>query len=125
MNDSRLDEPEAGLHGSRPLITTALDYGLFLAYVLGLDDERWHDQWLAWGAGWGLEVGPPCFGWQWGLNPDASHFVIGCPKTGDGSWSSLTMRTTDARSIDRWWQESFRAPIRRSRWRITRPLFVS
>ena len=125
MNDSRLDEPEAGLHGSRPLITTALDYGLFLAYVLGLDDERWHDQWLAWGAGWGLEVGPPCFGWQWGLNPDASHFVIGCPKTGDGSWSSLTMRTTDAGSIDRWWQESFRALIRRSRWRITRPLFVS
>ncbi len=85
MNDSRLDEPEAGLHGSRPLITTALDYGMFLAYVLGLNDERWHDQWLAWGAGWGLEVGPPCFGWQWGLNPDASHFVIGCPKTGDGS----------------------------------------
>ncbi len=89
MSDTRLDEPEAGLHGSRPLITTALDYGLFLAYVLGLDDERWHvqcriDDQLAWGAGWGLEIGPPCFGWQWGLNPDASHFVIGCPKTGDG-----------------------------------------
>lgn len=64
MSDSRLDEPEAGLHGNRPLITTALDYGLFLAYVLGLDDERWQvqcriDDQLAWGAGWGLEIGPP------------------------------------------------------------------
>jgi CubicO group peptidase (beta-lactamase class C family) len=42
MSDSQLDQPEAGLYGSRPLIITALDYGLFLAYVLGLDDERWH-----------------------------------------------------------------------------------
>jgi hypothetical protein len=49
------------LYGSRPLIITALDYGLFLAYVLGLDDERWHvqcriDDRLAWAAGWGLEM---------------------------------------------------------------------
>lgn len=89
MSDSRLDEPEEGLHGYRPLITTARDYGLFLAYVLGLDDERWQvqiviDDQLAWGAGWGLELGELCFGWQWGLNPGASHFVIGCPRSGDG-----------------------------------------
>jgi CubicO group peptidase (beta-lactamase class C family) len=89
MRDSRLDEPAEGRHGFRPLITTAHDYGLFLAYVLGLDDERWQvqcqiDEQLAWGAGWGLELGGLCLGWQWGLNVDASHFVIGCPSTGDG-----------------------------------------
>jgi CubicO group peptidase (beta-lactamase class C family) len=89
MSDSHLDEPEEGFHGYRPLITTARDYALFLAYALGLDDERWQvqcriDDRLAWGAGWGLEVGAPSFGWQWGLNPDGSHFVIGCPSSGDG-----------------------------------------
>ena len=89
MSDSWLDAPEQGLHGYRPLMTTARDYGLFLAYVLGIDDERWHiqcriDEQLAWGAGWGLEIGESRFGWQWGLNPDASHFVIGCPSSGDG-----------------------------------------
>jgi hypothetical protein len=60
-----------------------------LAYVLGLNDERWRvqiriDDQLAWGAGWGLEIGPPLHAWQWGLNPDGSHFVIGCPSAGDG-----------------------------------------
>jgi hypothetical protein len=24
------------------------------------------------------------YGWQWGLNDDASNFVIGCPSTGIG-----------------------------------------
>jgi CubicO group peptidase (beta-lactamase class C family) len=89
MSDTRLDEPEEGLHGYRQLITTARDYGLFLAHVLGLDDERWQvqsriDDQLAWGAGWGLETGSSCFAWQWGLNAAASHFVIGCPSTRDG-----------------------------------------
>ena len=89
MHDSRLDEPEPGFHGYRPLLTTAADYGRFLAHVLTIDDERWQvqhriDDELAWGAGWGLEVGPPVFGWQWGQNLDASSFVIGCPSTGDG-----------------------------------------
>ncbi len=89
MRDSRLDGPVEGRHGLRPLITTAQDYGLFVAYVLGLDDERWQvqcqiDEQLAWGAGWGLELGVLRFGWQWGLDADASHFVIGCPSTGDG-----------------------------------------
>ncbi len=54
-----------------------------------MDDQRWEPLWqiddeLAWGAGWGLELGPPVYGWQWGLNEDASNFVIGCPTTGDG-----------------------------------------
>jgi CubicO group peptidase (beta-lactamase class C family) len=89
MHDSRLDDPEPGFHGYRPLLTTARDYATFLAHVLTLDDERWRPQWtiddeLAWGAGWGLELGPRVHGWQWGSNDDASNFVIGCPSTGDG-----------------------------------------
>ncbi len=90
MDDSYLTpEPEAGFHGYRPLMTTAADYGRFLAHVLRLADARWQPLWpidaeLAWGAGWGIEVGPPVYGWQWGQNPDASNFVIGCPSTGDG-----------------------------------------
>ena len=87
MSATRFDEP--GANGSRPLYTTAADYGRFLAHVLAINDERWVpqvviDHELAWGAGWGLEVGPPRYGWQWGLDPGVSHFVIGCPDTGDG-----------------------------------------
>jgi CubicO group peptidase (beta-lactamase class C family) len=93
MNESCLGDPEPGFHGYRPLLTTAADYGRFLAHVLRLDDARWEPLWridseLAWGAGWGIELGPPLHGWQWGLNDDASNFVnnfvIGCPSTGDG-----------------------------------------
>ena len=89
MSDTRLDEPEPGFHGFRALLTTATDYGRFLARVLAIDDQRWEPQWriddeLAWGAGWGLELGPPVYGWQWGSNPDARNFVIGCPTNGDG-----------------------------------------
>jgi CubicO group peptidase (beta-lactamase class C family) len=74
MNDSRLDEPEKDPRGSQPLITTARDYGLFLAFVLRLHGERWQvqcriDDQLAWGAGWGLEIGPQRFAWQWGSTP--------------------------------------------------------
>jgi CubicO group peptidase (beta-lactamase class C family) len=89
MTDSYLAEPEPGFHGYRPLMTTAADYGRFLAHVLRVDDERWQPVWriddkLAWSAGWGIELGPPLHGWQWGQNDDASNFVIGCPSTGDG-----------------------------------------
>jgi CubicO group peptidase (beta-lactamase class C family) len=89
MGDSVVDGPEPGLHGHRPLLTTAADYGRFLAHVLALADERWTpqhaiDDELAWGLGWGLELGPAVCGWQWGLDHDAAHFVIGCPATGDG-----------------------------------------
>ena len=89
MPDTRFDAPEPGFHGSRPLLTTATDYGRFLAHVLTIDDVRWEPQWriddeLAWGAGWGLETTSPVFGWQWGLDLDAGNFVIGCPATGDG-----------------------------------------
>ena len=89
MHRSYLADPEPGFHGSRPLMTTAADYGRFLGHVLRIDDARWQPLWriddeIAWGAGWGLEIGPPVYGWQWGLNDDASNFVIGCPSTGNG-----------------------------------------
>jgi CubicO group peptidase (beta-lactamase class C family) len=89
MRSTRFGQPAPSDHGGRPLLTTAGDYGRFLAHVLAIDDERWRPQWpiddeLAWGAGWGLEVGPPVYGWQWGLDPGVSNFVIGCPSTGDG-----------------------------------------
>jgi hypothetical protein len=89
MGQSCLADPEPGFHGYRPLLTTAADYGRFLAHVLGIHDVRWQPLWpiddeLAWGAGWGIELGPPIHGWQWGLNDDANNFVIGCPSTGDG-----------------------------------------
>jgi len=89
MLDTCFDDPEPGYHGYRPLLTTARDYGLFLAHVLSIHDERWQPQWviddrLAWGLGWGLELEVPVHGWQWGSNPDASNFVLGCPATGDG-----------------------------------------
>jgi CubicO group peptidase (beta-lactamase class C family) len=89
MEESRLGVPEPGLYGYRPLLTTAADYGRFLAHVLRLDDARWQPLWpiddeLAWGAGWGIELGPPRCGWQWGLNEDVNNFVIGRPATGDG-----------------------------------------
>lgn len=89
MRRSRFDEPEPGYHGYRPLITTAHDYGTFLAHTLAVHDDRWRPQWviddqLAWGLGWGLELDPPVHGWQWGANPQASNFVLGCPERGDG-----------------------------------------
>jgi CubicO group peptidase (beta-lactamase class C family) len=89
MGRTCLGDPQPGFHGYRPLLTTAADYGRFLAHVLRLDDVRWQPLWriddeLAWGAGWGIELGPPLYGWQWGLDDDASNFVIGCPSTGDG-----------------------------------------
>ena len=89
MKESRLGDPEPAFHGYRPLVTTAADYGRFLAHVLRFDDARWQPLWpideeLAWSAGWGIEFGRPLCGWQWGLNDDANHFVIGRPSTGDG-----------------------------------------
>ncbi|HEY3834289.1 MAG TPA: serine hydrolase domain-containing protein [Acidimicrobiia bacterium] len=89
MAASRFGAPEVEFHHNRPLFTTAGDYARFLAHVLAIDDERWRpqcpiDDELAWGAGWGLELGSPVWGWQWGQNDDASNFVIGCPSSGNG-----------------------------------------
>ena len=45
MTESRLDDPEPGYHGYRPLLTTARDYGVFLAHVLSRDADRWDARW--------------------------------------------------------------------------------
>jgi CubicO group peptidase (beta-lactamase class C family) len=89
MNDSAFERASSGFRGYRPLLTSAADFGRFLAQVLSINDERWEpqcriDDELAWGAGWGLELGDRLYGWQWGLTADVSHFVIGCPATGHG-----------------------------------------
>lgn len=89
MPGTHFREPEPGFHGLRPLFTTGPDFGRFLAHALTLHDERWKpqvriDDELAWGAGWGLELGLLLRGWQWGSNADAANFVIGVPATGDG-----------------------------------------
>lgn len=104
MNDSWFGSPELEFHGSRPLMTTGADYARFVGHVLAIDDERWEPQWriddeLAWGVGWGLELGPPVCGWQWGADHDASNFVIGCPSTGDGV--VVLTDAVDARSFYR------------------------
>ena len=69
------------------MLTTAKDYGRFLAHVLTIDDVRWEPEWriddeLAWGAGWGLETTVPVFGWRWGLDLDAGELRHRVP--GDG-----------------------------------------
>jgi CubicO group peptidase (beta-lactamase class C family) len=89
MRDSGLDDPEPGYHGYRQLLTTASDYARFLSQVLAGDASRWDDRWpidgeLAWGSGWGIELGPRLCVWQWGSNEHAKNFVIGCPETGAG-----------------------------------------
>lgn len=101
MNSSFFDAPEPGYHGLRPLMTTARDYATFLAFVLGVKDDRWAVHWpvtdrIAWGLGWGLELGHHTYAWQWGANADASNFVLGSPSTRDG----VVVFTDSARGVD-------------------------
>lgn len=111
MTATALGPPEPGYHGYRPMTTTAADYARFLGHVLAIDDDRWRpqcriDDELAWGAGWGLELGEPRCGWQWGFDAGASNFVIGCPATGDG----VVVLTDDAGGVGR---DRYRAVVER------------
>ena len=86
----RFDAPVAGT----TLLTTAGDYGRFLAALL--NDERAlrtiqsspvpvpAAPGLAWGLGWGLaSAGPHPLLWHWGSNPGFRSFVMAAPDTGD------------------------------------------
>lgn len=86
----RFDAPVAGT----TLLTTAGDYGRFLAALL--NDERTlrtiqsapvpvpDAPCLAWGLGWGLaHAGAHPLLWHWGSNPGFRSFVMAAPDTGD------------------------------------------
>ena len=45
MVASYLADPEPGFHGYRPMMTTASDYGRFLAHALRCHDQRWDALW--------------------------------------------------------------------------------
>jgi len=86
----RFDAPVAGT----TLLTTAGDYGRFLAALL--NDQRMlrsiqsapvpvpKAPGLAWGLGWGMaNAGPHPLLWHWGSNPGFRSFVMAAPDTGD------------------------------------------
>jgi len=90
MRPPRFDAPVAGT----TLLTTAGDYGRFLAALL--NDERAlrtiqsapvpvpDAPGLAWGLGWGLaNAGPRRLLWHWGSNPGFRSFVMAAPESGD------------------------------------------
>jgi len=66
------------------LFTTAPDYLRFLHYCLVQEQRMFEqqariDEQLAWGLGWGIEVGADKAVWQWGNDPGYKNFVIGLP----------------------------------------------
>lgn len=71
------------------LFTTAPDYLRFLDHCL-VNEQRMFvqhaqiDEELAWGLGWGIEIGEEKAVWQWGDDPGYKNFVIGRPVQGVG-----------------------------------------
>ena len=66
------------------LFTTAPDYVRFLGHCLARGQAMFVpqapiDQKLAWGLGWGIEIGEDNAVWQWGDDPGYKNFVIGRP----------------------------------------------
>lgn len=71
------------------LFTTAPDYLRFLDHCLAHEQRMFvqHaqiDEELAWGLGWGIEIGEEKAVWQWGNDPGCKNFVIGRPAQGVG-----------------------------------------
>ena len=90
LRPPRFDMPVAGT----TLLTTAGDYGRFLAALMNDDHALRAIQampvavpdapGLAWGLGWGLaSVGTRPLLWHWGSNPGFRSFVMAAPDTGD------------------------------------------
>jgi len=71
------------------LFTTAPDYLRFLDHCLVHEQRMFAqhaqiDDELAWGLGWGIEIGEENAVWQWGNDPGYKNFVIGRPAPGVG-----------------------------------------
>ena len=79
-----LFDPPAAKAAAGGLFTTAPDYLRFLDHCL-VDEERMFvpqvqiDEELAWGLGWGIEIGEENAIWQWGSDPGYKSFVIARP----------------------------------------------
>jgi hypothetical protein len=88
------------------LITTAQDYGRFLAGALRYSAEIGRQQiaineFLGWGLGWGIErFAGKTYIWQWGDNGTAKNFVVAEPATGDAVFV-FTNGAAGARVYDR------------------------
>ena len=71
------------------LFTTVADYLQFLDHCL-VNERRMFvqhapiDEELAWGLGWGLEIGEVTAAWQWGNDPGYKNFAIGRPSERSG-----------------------------------------
>jgi CubicO group peptidase (beta-lactamase class C family) len=80
---ARFRPPEAKA-AAGGLFTTAPDYLRFLDHCL-VNEQRMFvpvaqiDDELAWGLGWGIEIGEENTVWQWGNDPGYKNFVIGSP----------------------------------------------
>ena len=76
--------PPAAKAAAGGLFTTAPDYLRFLDHCL-VHEQRMFvplaeiDDALAWGLGWGIELGEEAAVWQWGNDPGYKNFVIGSP----------------------------------------------
>lgn len=74
---------------STNMFTTAPDYLRFLDHCLVHEQRMFEfqeriDNELAWGLGWGIEIGADEAIWQWGNDPGYKNFVIGQPERGAG-----------------------------------------
>ena len=72
------------------------------------------DEELAWGLGWGIEIGRRQAVWQWGNDPGYKNFVIGRPAEGQGV-VVFTNGDRGAEVTPRWCASCSRDPIRRSK----------
>jgi CubicO group peptidase (beta-lactamase class C family) len=83
--------PPAAKAAAGGMFATVTDYLRFLVHSLTHDQAMFDpqvriDDGLAWGLGWGIEVGGAASAaWQWGNDPGYKNFVIARPADGQGA----------------------------------------